>query len=399
MFSPFARTAITLGLLAAVGPFAIDSYLPALPAISADLQASASATKMTLTAFFAAFGLSQLVYGPVCDSLGRKPPLYFGLGLFVVGTLGCALAPSIAWLMGWRFIQGVGAASVMVIPRAIIRDLYTGVEATRMMSQIMLVISISPILAPTFGGWLILAFGWRAIFLFSIIVALASMTLTRVALPETLPPERRVAGDVATIFTNCRTLVGHRRFLGLTFIGAFGMASFFAFLSGSSFIYIKHFGLSPAQYGMAFGFNAIGFFAASQLSAPMSARFGAEQAIMMAVSGYLAGALLLFCVTLAGEPNLSVLMVLLALCFACLGLVLPLTMVLALDDQGPIAGMASALGGTLQMLTGALVILIASLAPEGSILSMTSVILVCALLAFAISRATLARATSMAPAQ
>ena len=140
----FARNAIVLGLLSAIGPFAIDMYLPALPAISADLRASTSATQATLMVFFVAFGICQIAYGPVSDMFGRKPPLYAGLGLFVAGSIGCIFCPTIGWLIGFRFIQGVGASAVMVIPRAVIRDLHTGLEATRLMALVMLVFSVSP---------------------------------------------------------------------------------------------------------------------------------------------------------------------------------------------------------------------------------------------------------------
>src|SRR4051794_38216951 len=159
--SPFARNALILGLLAAIGPFAIDMYLPALPSISADLQASTAATQMSLMAFFVAFGLSQVIYGPVADMVGRKPPLYFGLLIFAAASIGCAFAPSIELLIAFRLIQGFGACAGMVIPRAIVRDLHTGIDATRLMSLIMLVFSVSPILAPLTGSALIVLFDWR----------------------------------------------------------------------------------------------------------------------------------------------------------------------------------------------------------------------------------------------
>ena len=139
MTSRFLRNAVVLGLISAIGPFAIDMYLPALPTIAENLHASTAATQMTLMAFFIAFGVCQIVYGPVSDMVGRKAPLYFGLVVYALGAAGCALAPSIGWLIAFRALQGVGAASVMVIPRAIIRDLHTGVEGARLMALVMLV--------------------------------------------------------------------------------------------------------------------------------------------------------------------------------------------------------------------------------------------------------------------
>ena len=147
-----ARNAIVLGLLSAVGPFAIDMYLPALPSIAADLNASDAATQGSLIAFFLAVALCQIVYGPISDSFGRKAPLYFGMVLYSIGAIGCSLAPTIEWLIVARFVQGIGACAGMTIPRAIVRDLHTGPDAARLMSLIMLVFSVSPILAPLFGS-------------------------------------------------------------------------------------------------------------------------------------------------------------------------------------------------------------------------------------------------------
>src|SRR5262249_50453376 len=154
--SSFVRNAIVLGLLAAIGPFAIDMYLPALPTIAARLGAGTAATQMTLTSFFLGFGATQIVYGPVSDMVGRQLPLYVGLILFILGSIGCGLSPGVDWLIGFRLLQGIGAAAVMVIPRAVIRDLHTGIEATRLMSLVILVFSVSPILAPLVGSSLII---------------------------------------------------------------------------------------------------------------------------------------------------------------------------------------------------------------------------------------------------
>nr|MBP8029324.1 MFS transporter [Giesbergeria sp.] len=151
LFSQYLRLALILGLLSAIGPFAIDMYLPALPAIGTNLGASVGAVQWSLTAFFLSLGAGQLLYGPVSDMLGRKVPLYFGLGIFTIASIGCALASNIETLVALRFLQGFGAAAGMAIPRAVVRDLHTGNEAARLMSLLMLVFSVSPILAPLVG--------------------------------------------------------------------------------------------------------------------------------------------------------------------------------------------------------------------------------------------------------
>lgn len=378
MTSSYAKNAIVLGLLAAVGPFAIDMYLPALPTIASDLDATTAATQMTLMAFFIAFGICQIIYGPVSDMIGRKPPLYFGLVLFTIGSVGCAMSGSIEWLIAFRFIQGIGASSVMVIPRAIIRDLHTGIEATRLMSLVMLVLSVSPILAPLTGSALIVPFGWRAVFVAVTIVAVLGIILVMVCLPETRPPEDRISVSFGSVFGGFGQLLRHGRFLGLTFIGALGMSSFFAFLASSSFIYIDHFGLTPTQYSIAFSANAAGFIGASQATALLGSRFGMARVVTVATFLHAAFAVILLALTLMGLTGLPVLIGLLFVAFACLGLVIPSVMVLALDDHGPIAGMASALGGTLQMVTGGAMIVLVSLFFDGTALPMVTTIALCA---------------------
>ena len=387
--SPFARNAIVLGLLCAVGPFAIDMYLPALPDIETDLGATTSATQLTLTSYFIAFGLCQIAYGPLSDVYGRKAPLYAGLALFVIGSVGCAMAPSVETLIAFRFVQGLGAAAMGVIPRAIIRDLHTGVEATRLMALVMLVFSVSPILAPLGGSFLIVPFGWRAVFVAVTIAALIATVLLVVMLPETRPADERIRGDVRSVLGHFGTLFRDWHFLGLTFIGGLGMSSFFTFLSMSSFVYIKTYGMSLAEYSVAFSVNAVGFIGMSQLASRLGGRFGMGRVVMGAVMAYASFAVLLLALTLAGFTSLWVLIPLLFASFAFLGLVIPSTMVLSLENHGPIAGSASALGGTLQMLTGGAVIAVAGLFFNGTSLPMVLTIALTSVAALIITMATL----------
>lgn len=391
MISTYARNAIVLGLLAAIGPFAIDMYLPALPTIAADLGSSTAATQMTLMSFFLAFGICQIIYGPVSDMIGRKPPLYVGLALFTIGSIGCGTAADIEWLLYFRAVQGIGASSVMVIPRAIIRDLHTGVEATRLMALIMLVISVSPILAPLGGSALIVPFGWRAVFVAVAVVAVLCFALTAACLPETRPADQRVTVSFAAVLGGFWHLLRDRHFLGLTFIGGFGMAGFFTYLASSSFVYMGHFGLTPIEYSVAFALNAIGFIGASQCAAWLGARFGMSRVVAGAVTLHTLTVLVLLALTAAGLDSLAVLIGLLFVASAFQGLVIPLTMVLALEAHGPIAGMASALGGTLQMVAGGIMIVLVSLVFDGTALPMVGGIALCAVAAFGLSMATLRR--------
>jgi DHA1 family bicyclomycin/chloramphenicol resistance-like MFS transporter len=210
-------------------------------------------------------------------------------------------------------------------------------------------------------------------------------------LPETRPPQDRVTVSIVNTFASFGQLLRDRHFLGVTFIGGLGMSSFFAFLASSSFVYIGHFGLTPTQYSVAFATNAIGFIGASQFAAVLGKRFGMARVVTVAVSLHTLFALLLFALTAFGVDSLGVLVAMLFVCFAFLGLVIPSTMVLALEAHGPIAGMASALGGTLQMVTGGIMIAVVSLFFDGTAFPMVTTIALCAAGALTLSVATLHR--------
>ena len=364
--------ALVLGLLSAIGPFAIDMYLPALPAIGASLQADIGAVQLSLTVFFIAIGAGQLLYGPVSDMLGRKLPLYFGLALFALASVGCALASDVQTLIALRFVQGLGAAAGMAIPRAIVRDLHTGTVAARLMSLLMLVFSISPILAPLAGSLAIAVSGWRSVFWAVALAAVAGMVLMATSLRETRPPAERVRASLGSAFRAYAALLRDRHYLGLVLTGAFAMAGFFTYLANSSFVMIDHYGLSPTMYSVAFGVNAAAFFAASQLNGTLGERFGLASVAKggVAACGTVMCAMLLY--FLGGGDRLSVLIVLYFIATACMGLVIPTTAVLALEEHGANAGTASALMGTLQMLIGALVMALVGLFTDGTPLPMVA---------------------------
>lgn len=397
MTKSFFRAALVLGLLSAIGPFAIDMYLPALPSIGQTLGASMGAVQASLMAFFISLGIGQIVYGPVSDMVGRKAPLYFGLLLFAAGSIGCALAPDIHTLVVLRFIQGLGACAGMVVPRAIVRDLHTGHDAARLMSLLMLVFSVSPILAPLAGSILIESFGWRSVFWAVTVAAAAGLLLVGFTLPETRPPEQRVDSNFGSAIKAYGVLLRDRHFMGLVFIGAFGISSFFAYLANSSFVLIDHYGLTPRQYSIAFAVNAASFIGVSQFTGKLAARFGLVPIVKVAVTGYAAVMALLLVVNLAGIERLDVMIALLLLGYGFLGLVVPTTAVLALEEHGAIAGTASALMGTLQFVTGAVVMATVGVFADGTALPMVAGIAGCALLAYAMSRGTLGGART-APA-
>ena len=354
----FVRAALVLGLLSSIGPFAIDMYLPAMPEIGRDLGTSMQVMQGTITAYFLAMGVGQMIYGPWADQVGRKLPLYAGIALFVLGTFWCIFASSGNDLLVGRFIQGLGGAAFGVVPRAIVRDMMTGPEATRMMAAIMLVFSVSPMLAPLAGSVLLVVTGWRGIFAALLLAALLSLLVLRFAQGETLAPENRRPLRLGTMLSGCADLFRDRSFLLLTFVGAFGFGSFFLFLAAAPFVYQQGFGLTTTQFSLAFAVNAMAFIGASQLSGPVSARLGNLRALRWGAFG----CALAYGVLLLIAANVGVglwgCMVGLALANGCLGLIMPSAMVLALDHQGEKAGLASSLGGTLQLVTGGVLLVV-----------------------------------------
>ena len=380
------RYSLILGLVAAVGPFAIDMYLPAMPAIGTDLASSMQSVQWTIVAYFLAFGLAQLIYGPWADQAGRKPPMYAGLALFIAGTVICALAPSIEMLIFGRFVQGVGGAANMVVLRAVIRDLATGEEATRMMSTIMIVIAVSPLLAPLSGSAL-LAFGsWRLIFWALLAAAVVSFFLIYFQVEETLRPDQRQKFDLASTRRGVGVLLRDRGFISMTFLAGFAFASFFVFIASASFVYTGQFGLSPTQFSFAFAINAFGFFGASQFAAPISKRLGAHRMIALATAGFAMATCTLYVVGLAGYATLPVTVMGLFLANMFLGVVLPVAQVLALEDQGAHAGLASSLGGTMQMVAAGVLVAAAGPFLDGTVVPMLAVIALCGVLTLGFSR-------------
>jgi DHA1 family bicyclomycin/chloramphenicol resistance-like MFS transporter len=392
----FLRMAIVLGLITAVGPFAIDMYLPALPSMGKSLGASPNAVQMSLMAYFIVIGICQLFYGPLSDIVGRKLPIYGGLAIFAAGSIGCALAPSIDTLIGFRVIQAFGACAGMVIPRAIVRDQYTGHDATRLMSLLMLTVSISPILAPLTGSFVIAAFGWRGVFAVLTIAAAIAFVLAITQLKETRPPEHRGESSWRSAFSAYLLLLRDGEFIGLVLVGALGVSSFFVYLGSASFVLINYYGLTPKLFSLCFALNAASFFGFSQLTGTLAQRFGLPQVVRAAASGFALAMIALALLFAAGVDSLFALMAPLFIGYGFLGLVIPSTAVLSLEHHGAIAGTASALMGALQMIIGSSIMALAGLFANGTPKPMVFGIAACAVAAFLVTQFALRRVAATA---
>ncbi|KRF24502.1 transporter [Phycicoccus sp. Soil803] len=385
----YVRFVLVLGALIAIGPLTIDTYLPALPSITRDLAASESAVQGTLTGILLGMGLGQLLVGPLADAVGRRRPLIAGLALHIAASVFCAFAPSIELLTAGRAIQGLGNAAVAVVSMAMVRDLFAGSAAATMLSRLMLVMGLAPVLAPTLGGFILQLTSWRGVFVILAVAGVLMVTLASLALRETLPVERRRPLAFRPVLATYASLLRDRTFVGLVLISGLMFATLFSYIGGSSFVLQDIYGLSVAQFGLAFGINSLGFLTGSQLNPFLLQKFAPRQLVRAGVSIGATAALLLLGSAATGFGGLALILVpLWFLLFAC-GLTLPNTPALALTRHGEAAGTAAALLGASQFVIGGAAAPLIGVMGSGSAVPMALVMATTATLAAVVAARTL----------
>ena len=349
------RLVLMLGALVALGPLTIDMYLPALPAIVDDLGTTSAKVQLTLTGTLAGLALGQLLVGPLSDTFGRRRPLLVGVGVHVLASLLCLVAPTVEVLGGLRVLQGVGAAAGSVVAMAIVRDLFVGRAAATLFSRLMLVLGVAPVLAPTLGGEVLRFTSWRGVFAVLAVLALVLVVVAARAVPETLPPARRRALGLMNTLRTYRSLLRDHTFVGLIVVAGLTMSGLFGYVAGSSFVFQGEFGLDEQGFGLLFGAGALFLIGGTQLNAALLGRF--EPRVLLPASLVLAtvaGATLI--VTAASNTGgLAGLIVPLWTVLFASGLAIPNVPALALARHGEAAGTASAMLGATQMGVGAIV--------------------------------------------
>ncbi|MCA0145277.1 multidrug effflux MFS transporter [Blastococcus sp. LR1] len=348
-----ARLALMLGAFVALGPLTIDMYLPALPEIRRQLETTSATVQLTLTGTLVGLALGQLVIGPLSDAFGRKRPLLAGAALHVVASLLVLVAPGIGTLGVLRVLQGVGTAAASVVALAIVRDLFEGRAAATLLSRLFLVMGVAPVLAPTLGGEILRITSWRGVFAVLALYGVIVLVVGSLALRETLPAERRRAFGVVSTLRTYRMLLRDRTYVGLILSAGLTMAALFAYVSGSSFVYQREFGLDEQQFGLLFGAGAVWLIAATQLNPVLLRRWSPAKILVTAtVGGTVAGAVLLAIAATGTGGLFGVAIPLWAVLFAT-GLALPNGPALALSGYGESAGSAAALLGAVQFGVGA----------------------------------------------
>src|SRR5690606_30286096 len=324
------RLVLVLGALSACAPLTVDLYLPALPAITGELMTTAAAVQLTLTGTLAGLALGQLLVGPVSDAVGRRAPLLAGLGLHVAASVLCVVAPNAAVLGVLRVLQGLGCAAATVVAMAIVRDLFVGHAAARLLSRLMLVMGAAPILAPTVGALVLAVTSWRGVFAVLALYGLVMLLVTARLLPEMLPAAARREGGARGTGADYGRLLGDRRFVGLVLVTGLAMSANFAYIAGSSFVFQEQYGLTEQQFGLAFGAGAIGLVGATQVNVRLLRRFTPAQILSSALAGgAAAGGLVLLCAA-TGLGRLPGLVVALWLVLCAVGLTVPNAPALAL---------------------------------------------------------------------
>ncbi len=375
------KVIILLGSLSAIGPFSVDMYLPGFGAIARDLSTSVAAVGFSLTSYFVGISLGQLIYGPLTDRFGRKPPLVAGLGIYFAATLACLLSPTITWLVSARLLMALGACVGMVVSRAVVRDLFPVRESASIFSTLILVIAVSPVLAPSVGGYVTANFGWRVIFLILGLFSFALALVVWMSLPESKAPDRLVSLRLPDIVKRYYRVARKPTFGRFAVASGLASGGMFAYIAGAPFTFMNVLGLNQTQFGWAFALNAAGLVAGSQINRLALRRFDALQIARSCVVVQVAAGLCLTVAAASGSASLPVMYLLLITFMFCAGMANPDTTALALEPFIENIGSASALLGSVQMVTAALatgaVSLLADIFSGGGSLPMTITILFC----------------------
>jgi MFS transporter, DHA1 family, multidrug resistance protein len=340
---------LILGSLSTISPFAIDMYLPAFPGIAAALHTSTARISLSVSSYFAGLAAGQLIYGPLLDRFGRKLPLYAGLALFIAASLLCLQSQRIEWLIGMRFVQALGGCAAQVASMAMVRDFFPVHETARIISLLILILGVSPLLAPTVGGFLSESLGWRSVFVALALFALFNVALLFWYLPEGHQPDKSVSLKMVPIARNFAFVLKEPQFITYALSGAFAFSGLLVYVAGSPIIFMEVFHLDAHAFGMIFAGLAVGFIGSNQVNVLLLRKFSSEQIFLATLLVECPVALLLLMGTLGGWFGLAPTLVLLFIILSSLGLAYPNAAALALSPFDRNIGSASAMLGFLQI--------------------------------------------------
>ncbi|ATA18008.1 DHA1 family bicyclomycin/chloramphenicol resistance-like MFS transporter [Gibbsiella quercinecans] len=361
-----------LSTLMAFASLSTDIYLPAMPLMASELQGD---IELTITGFLIGFALAQLVWGPISDAFGRRLPLFIGMGLFVIGSAGCALSTDIKQIVFWRVFQAFGACTGPMLARAMIRDSFTRIRAAQMLSTLLFIMAIAPIIGPLAGGQIIKLTSWHAIFWLLVVIG-GLMFLSLFALPETLPPEKRIKISLAGVFHNYSSLLRNRVFMRFTLCLTFYYVAAYAFMTGSPFVYISFYGVDPQYYGWLFALNIVGVMMMSMVNRRLVSRHPLDRLLKIAVAVAALATLTLALVSKLQLGGIVAVVVTVFLFFSMNGVIAATSTTAALDAVPSLAGSASALIGALQYGSGIISSLLLACFHDGTPWTMAWIMLI-----------------------
>ena len=367
-----------LGLLSAVGPFSIDMYLPGFPTIAASLSTTVDNVGYSLSSFFIGICVGQLLCGPLLDRFGRKKPLLIGLVLYIAASIACSLSESVESLIAFRFLQALGGCVGMVAPNAIVRDVFPVNENAKVFSLLILILGVSPIVAPTIGSYVVANMGWEVVFVILAVVATLILFLVIKWLPESKAADPSFSLKPKSILQDYRRVLKERQFATYALAGAVASAGLFAYLGGSPFVFMELYGVSEQQYGLIFAFIAAGLIGCSQLNNRILRKYSSAQILRVVLISQSVIGLLLGVGVSAGFIGLYGIIALMLLFLSCQGFTFPNAAALAMAPFTKGAGSASALMGALQMVFGAIATALVGIIFNGTAIPMAAIMAFCA---------------------
>jgi len=374
------KLALLLGSLAALGPLTIDMYLPSFPTITNEFNTNASFIQFSLTSCLLGLGLGQLIIGPMSDVQGRRKPLIVFLGLYFVASLACAFAPTLTIFISARFIQGFAAAGGIVISRAVVRDVYVGRELTKFFALLMLINNLAPILAPVVGSSILLFTTWRGVFITLSLVGIILVSTITFRFEETLPTEKRMPSNLKQTIGNFSELIKDRKFIGYALTQSFITSGIFAYVSGTPFVYQTIYGVSPQVFSILFGANGIGIMIGTIFIGKFADLIPETRFLKIGLLMSITASFSLFIVVLFHGPLFAVVISIFVF-ISSIGIISTSSFSLAIQDQGHIAGSASALLGLLPFIFGAISAPLVGIAGETTAIPMGAIMFSASLLA------------------
>jgi len=351
-----------LSALMAFTSLSTDIYLPAMPIMAKELQGDA---ELTITGFLIGFCLAQLIWGPISDRFGRRPPLIIGMVLFIIGSAGCALSTDITHIVFWRVFQALGACTGPMLARAMIRDLFSRTRAAQMLSTLTIVMAIAPIVGPLLGGQMIKFTSWHAIFWLLTAIGVF-MLLSLYWLPETLPLERRISSSIGGAFRTYYRLLRNVNFMKFTLCLTFYYMAVYAFIAGSPFVYITYFHVDPQHYGWLFAVNIVGVMGLSAVNRSLVQRHPLETLLKGAVLIAATASLVLAVATKLNVGGIALIALAIFILFSMNGIIAATATAAALDAAPNATGSASALIGSLQYGSGIVSSLLLAMFSDGT---------------------------------